>query len=83
MKKYGLNIKETPTVDWVARFVNMSTSWVSYYKAGSILPTKENDDLLESALMHYKVIRHYVGRMLLTKSKKELIELFKTFLSEK
>lgn len=82
MKKYGYNIKETPTWDWVARFIGRSTSWYKSYKSGIIKETKETNTFIESAYKHYEVIREYVGRMLLTKSRSELMDLFKTFLKE-
>lgn len=81
-KKYGYNLKEAPTWDWVARFIGRSTSWYKHYKSVLMQPTKDTNDLIERAYCHYGVIRAYVGRMLLTKSKKELIDLFKEFLKE-
>lgn len=81
-KKYGYNLKENPSWDWVARYIERSTSWYKYYKSGLVQPTKETDDLIERAYYHYGVIRAYVGRMMMTRSKKELIDLFKEFLKE-
>jgi hypothetical protein len=81
-KKYGYNLKETPSWDWVARFIGRSTSWYKHYKSGLTQPTQESDDLIVMAYHHYVHLRGYVGRMMLTRSKKELIELFKQFLKE-
>lgn len=81
-KKYGYNLKETPSWDWVARFMGRSTSWYKHYKSGLMKETTETNDFIERAYYHYEVIRAYVGRMMLTRSRKELIDLFKEFSKE-
>jgi ABC-type Fe3+/spermidine/putrescine transport system ATPase subunit len=82
-KKHGYNLKQSPSWDWVARFIGRSSSWYKHYKTGLMKGTKETNELIEMAYYHYELVRGYVGRMMLTRSKEELMDLFKTFLKER
>lgn len=76
------SIKSTPNIDWLANYIGKSYDWVASYKTNRVTKSDRSNDLISDATRHYNLIWECVDRMLQTRSKKELIELFKALIKE-
>jgi hypothetical protein len=79
-------ITDKPSAKWVAWFIGKSKILVHFHNQGRVVggqkPSIVTADGIKQANKHYETIWEVISRMLLTRSKEELGELFKQLIKE-
>ena len=79
-------LRRKPNAKWVGWFIGKSKELVDQHNQGRVVggqkPSIVTGEAIKQANSHYETIWEIVGKMLATRSKSELGELFKKLINE-